>query len=45
VAIPGAIYREVNGGCRTTVDLGTKTGSDKMLAMNFIAIATAHLTK
>jgi DNA-binding transcriptional LysR family regulator len=43
VAIPGAVYREVHAACRTTVDLGTKTGSTTVLASNFIEIARKHL--
>src|SRR6202522_693311 len=38
VAIPGEIYREVRAACRTTVDLGVKTGSAIKLAGNFIEI-------
>jgi|ERR1700733_8773068 len=45
VAIPGAIYREVRAACRTTVDLGIKTGSAIKLAGNFIEIAREHLAK
>lgn len=43
VAIPGAVYREVHAACRTTIDLGIKTGSDKVLANNFIQIAREYL--
>ena len=43
VAIPGAVYREVHAACRTTVDLGTKTGSATVLASNFIEIARKHV--
>jgi len=32
VVIKGAIYREVHADCRTTIDLGIKTGSDKAVA-------------
>jgi DNA-binding transcriptional LysR family regulator len=45
VAIPGAVYREVHAGCRTTVDLGIKAGLDKALARNFIEIAREQLAK
>jgi DNA-binding transcriptional LysR family regulator len=45
VAIPGAVYREVNATCRTTIDLGVKAGSDEVLARNFIAMAKLHLLK
>jgi DNA-binding transcriptional LysR family regulator len=44
VIIPGAVYREVHAACRTTIDLGLKTGSDKILANNFIQIAREYLT-
>jgi DNA-binding transcriptional LysR family regulator len=43
VAIPGAVYREVHAACRTTIDLGIKTGSAITLASNFIEIAREHL--
>jgi DNA-binding transcriptional LysR family regulator len=45
VAIPGAVYRAVGKTCETTIDLGIKAGSVKMLAKNFIDIAREHLTK
>jgi len=45
VAIPGAIYREVRGTSRTTVDLGIKAGSAMTLARNFIEIARGRLAK
>jgi DNA-binding transcriptional LysR family regulator len=45
VAIPGAVYREVRAACRTTVDLGVKTGSAIQLVANFIEIAREHLAK
>jgi DNA-binding transcriptional LysR family regulator len=45
VAIPGAIYREVRAACRTTVDLGVKTGSATTLAGNFIEIARERLAR
>ena len=45
VAIPGAVYREVEAGCGTTVDLGVKTGSASILASNFMEIARKHLAK
>jgi DNA-binding transcriptional LysR family regulator len=45
VAIPGAIYREVRAACRTTVDLGVKTGSAIKLAGNFIEIARQRLAR
>jgi DNA-binding transcriptional LysR family regulator len=41
VAIPGAVYRDVNTACRTTIDLGVKTGVDKILARNFVRQASA----
>ena len=43
VVIPGAVYREVHAACRTTIDLGIKAGSDKVLANNFIQIAREYL--
>ncbi len=43
VAIPGAAYRQVHAACRTTVDLGVKSGSDQVLAQNFTRIACEHL--
>jgi len=39
VAIPGAVYRDVHTPCRTTVDLGIKSGSDKTLTHNFTRMA------
>jgi DNA-binding transcriptional LysR family regulator len=45
VAIPGAVYREVRAACRTTVDLGVKTGSAIQLVRNFIEIARERLAK
>src|SRR5579863_6240075 len=45
VAIPGAIYRDVRGACRTTVDLGIKEGPDQVLARNFMGIAREYLAK
>ncbi len=45
VAIPGAVYREVRGACRTTVDLGIKTGAATTLAGNFMAIARERFAR
>ena len=45
VTIPGAVYRNVSASCRTTVDLGVKSGSEKILPRNFIEIARAHLAR
>jgi DNA-binding transcriptional LysR family regulator len=45
VAIPGAVYRDVNAACRTTIDLGIKAGSDITLARNFTEIAREHLAR
>jgi DNA-binding transcriptional LysR family regulator len=45
VAIPGAVYREVRGACRTTVDLGIKTGAPATLAGNFMAIARERFAR
>jgi len=43
VTIPGAVYRQVHAACRTTVDLGVKAGNEKILVLNFVAIARQHL--
>jgi len=43
VTIPGAVYREVHSPSRTTVDLGVRVGSQKVLAANFAQIARDHL--
>jgi DNA-binding transcriptional LysR family regulator len=43
VAMPGAVYRAVKDACRTTIDLGLKTGAESILARNFIEIANQHL--
>ncbi|HUO29038.1 MAG TPA: LysR substrate-binding domain-containing protein [Bryobacteraceae bacterium] len=43
VAMQGAVYRDVHAACRTTVDLGIKTGSASALARNFIEIARRSL--
>jgi DNA-binding transcriptional LysR family regulator len=43
VTIPGAVYRDVHATCRTTVDLGIKQGSDKILPKNFVQIAQKYL--
>jgi DNA-binding transcriptional LysR family regulator len=45
VRIPGAVYRDVQAACRTTVDLAVKSGSGKILPRNFIEIARAHLAR
>ncbi len=45
IAIPGAAYRDVHAACRTTVDLGIKAGSEKILARNFIEIVRGYLAK
>jgi DNA-binding transcriptional LysR family regulator len=45
VAIPGAVYREVHSACRTTVDLGMKTGAATTLASNFMEVARQHLAR
>jgi DNA-binding transcriptional LysR family regulator len=39
VATPGAVYRQVQSSARTTIDLGIKTGSDKVLVRNFVEAA------
>jgi DNA-binding transcriptional LysR family regulator len=43
VAMPGAVYREMNAPCRTSIDLGVKLGAESVLARNFIEIASQHL--
>lgn len=43
VAMPGAVYREVNAACRTSIDLGVKAGAESVLAKNFIEVANQHL--
>jgi DNA-binding transcriptional LysR family regulator len=43
VKIPGAVYRDVHSTARTTIDLGVKLGSDKVLSRNFAQIAREHL--
>jgi DNA-binding transcriptional LysR family regulator len=41
VVIPGAVCREIHAACRTTVDLGIKTGPAPALASNFMEIAAS----
>ena len=43
VAIPGAVYRDLHTPCRSTIDLGIKSGSDRILARNFAEIAGQHV--
>jgi DNA-binding transcriptional LysR family regulator len=43
VKIPGAVYRDLHSPARTTIDLGVKIGSDKILSSNFAQIAREHL--
>jgi DNA-binding transcriptional LysR family regulator len=43
VTLPGAVYRDVHAACRTTVDLGVRAGSQKMLVMNFVQIIRQRL--
>ncbi|HLK66451.1 MAG TPA: LysR substrate-binding domain-containing protein [Bryobacteraceae bacterium] len=45
VKIPGAVYRDPHAPCRTTVDLGVKVGSEKVLVKNFMQIASEHLSR
>jgi DNA-binding transcriptional LysR family regulator len=45
VTIPGAAYRDVHAACRTTVDLGVKAGSDRILLKNFMQIARERLAR
>ena len=39
VVIQGAVDRDAHAGCRTTIDLGVKSGSTSALAANFAGIA------
>jgi DNA-binding transcriptional LysR family regulator len=43
VTVPGAVYREVNAACRTSIDLGVNAGAESVLAKNFIEVANQHL--
>jgi len=45
VIIAGAVYRDVHAPCRTTIDLGVKGGSDKVLSKNFLQIARDRLSR
>lgn len=45
VGIRGAVYREVHAASRTTVDLGVKAGTDKVLTKNFAEVARKYLAK
>jgi hypothetical protein len=45
MAMPGAVYRKVKTACRTSIDLGVKTGAERVLARNFIEIANQHLVE
>ncbi|HMF77929.1 MAG TPA: LysR substrate-binding domain-containing protein [Bryobacteraceae bacterium] len=45
VALPGAVYRDLHAPGRTSVDLGTRTGSTGTLAGNFMEIARQYLAK
>jgi len=45
VTLRGAVYRDVHSPARTTVDLGIRAASDKILPQNFMLIARAHLGK
>jgi DNA-binding transcriptional LysR family regulator len=45
VGVRGAVYREVHAACRTTIDLGVKSGSITTLANNFMASAREYLGK
>ena len=40
VGVRGAVYRDVHTACRTTIDLGVRTGSDKVLAASFVKVAS-----
>jgi DNA-binding transcriptional LysR family regulator len=43
IAIPGAVYKQVQATGRTTVDLGIKTGLDTVMVRNFVSVARQHL--
>jgi DNA-binding transcriptional LysR family regulator len=45
VRMEGAVYRDLQAPCRTTIDLGLKVGAEHVLARNFIAVAREHLGK
>jgi len=45
IAIPGAVYRDIDAGCKTTVDLGIKAGTSRMVTRNFAEIAREKLAK
>ena len=45
VTMPGAVYRDVRAPCRTTIDLGIKSGADGVLLNNLARIAREHLAK
>ncbi len=45
VTVRGAVYREIHSPCRTTVDIGIKLGSEKILTSNFVSIANATTGK
>src|SRR5579883_1571107 len=43
VTLPGAVYRDVHPGGRTTIDLAIKSGADHILVRNFAEIAHQSL--
>jgi DNA-binding transcriptional LysR family regulator len=43
ITIPGAVYRRVAASGRTTVEIGLKAGSEKIMARNFMQMAQARL--
>jgi len=45
LAIPGAVYRDVQSAVRTTVDSGFRSGSVCTMTANFLRIAREQLTK
>ena len=45
VTIPGAVYREINASGRTSIDLGIRTGSEGILAKNFISVVRQKLAE
>jgi DNA-binding transcriptional LysR family regulator len=45
LAIPGAVYRDVQSTSRTTVDSGIRLGSTCTMTANFLKLARKHLAK
>ena len=44
LAMPGAVFRDVHAQVRTTIDLGIRSGTDKVLSRNFAKVAREHLS-